>query len=307
MPLWLTSAQPLHAVPNLYGSGKGWCMVAGHRTADCPVNATYDGLYWPRESVHLEETRWCSTEKAAIWEEADGDLKPVWVDQKFQGTCCHYPATAEVWEARYVKVNVYDEDNWNSNDLLGSFEVDLHELSAASHFATTDRDYDVIELDVKGRPTRSLFTVKVRVTWEHPVEHAISTVWDTKPLKWDPYGVSVSAANAPWEVHGFSPPPPFHCDCSWTAAFACPDQPEGSSGVAKPDGSQCFEYCCPREIFGELHAEPPAGVTTRNAAAAALVAVPTLLLLAFVAHKAVARRAREIAKEPAGPPAAAML
>lgn len=131
MPLWLTSAQPLHAVPNLYGSGKGWCMVAGHRTADCPVNATYDGLYWPRESVHLEETRWCSTEKAAIWEEADGDLKPVWVDQRFQGTCCHYPATAEVWEARYVKVNVYDEDNWNSNDLLGSFEVDLH-VSAPS-------------------------------------------------------------------------------------------------------------------------------------------------------------------------------
>jgi hypothetical protein len=101
-------------------------MVAGHRVSDCPVNATYDGLYWPQESVHLEETRWCSTEKMAAWVESEGKLKPVWEDHKFQGTCCHYPATAEVWEARYVKINVYDEDNWNSNDLLGSLEVDLH-------------------------------------------------------------------------------------------------------------------------------------------------------------------------------------
>jgi hypothetical protein len=146
----------------------------------------------------------------------------------------------------------------------------------------------------------------VRVTWERPLEHAVSTIWDTKPLDWDPYGASVTAANAPWEVHGFAPPPPYHCDCGWKAAYACPGQSEGTSGVAKPDGSKCFEYCCPRETFGELRAEPPAGINTRNAAAA-LVALPALLLLALVARKAVARRASETAKEPAGPPAAAML
>lgn len=271
-------------IPALYGRDKGWCMIPGHRTADCPVNATYDGMYWPQESVHLEETRWCSTEKVVkSWQQTAKGMKAVWGEQKFQGTCCHYPATAEVWEARYVQVNIYDEDNWNSNDLLGSVEVDLRELSELAHFQSVDHDYDVQELNVKGRPNGDLFTVKVRVAWEHPTEHAVSTVFDTKPLDWDPYGVSLSSANAPWETHGFSPPPPFHCDCSWTATWSCPDDEKGSEGFAKPDGSKCFEYCCPPEVYGELAAERTADVSHHMASvASAWVAFPIILVIALI-------------------------
>jgi len=159
----------------------------------------------------------------------------------------------------------------------------------------------VTELDYTGKPLSNAFTVKVRVSWEHPREHAISTVWDTQPLKWDPYGVSLSAANAPWETHGFSPPPPYYCDCSWTAKHACPGGDEGSEGFAKPDDSQCFEFCCPRETYGELRAESTAAWSQQPTTSGfVLLALPAILLAGFMVHKLRAHRSHEAAHGAAG-------
>ena len=174
------------AVPMLYGSDKGWCMVAGHQAAECPDNPTYDGWWWPKESVHLDETRWCSKENVVEWDrsgERYGDPpKAKWGTKMFQGTCCYYPPIEEVYDARYVKIQIWDEDTFTNNDMLGEFNVDLKEAAESGKgFGVWNYDFDVQELKKNGQAENNVFKAKVRVQWERPHDNAIATTYDLSP------------------------------------------------------------------------------------------------------------------------------
>ena len=170
----------------LYGSDKGWCMVAGHQAAECPDNPTYDGWWWPKESVHLDETRWCSKENVVEWDrsgERYGDPpKAKWGTKMFQGTCCYYPPIEEVYDARYVKIQIWDEDTFTNNDMLGEFNVDLKEAAESGKgFGVWNYDFDVQELKKNGQAENNVFKAKVRVQWERPHDNAIATTYDLSP------------------------------------------------------------------------------------------------------------------------------
>ncbi len=190
--------QPYAAIniPNLYDSSH--CIVPGTKPKQCPPNTTTKtGSCWTQTCLH--QTSFCAEKEQAVWyddERHPGQKRHRWDTVKAPHTCCKYPTTNEMYDVRYAEVSLYDEDYSNTNDLIGTVPaVDLHKSEQVTF-------YPIEELDETGAKTGHNISLGVYVSWHRPQNYTISTAFNYDPLHWTSTGLSITGADAPWEIHG---------------------------------------------------------------------------------------------------------
>uniref|UniRef100_X5DAH7 Uncharacterized protein n=2 Tax=Eukaryota TaxID=2759 RepID=X5DAH7_9EUKA len=179
------------------GNNEQYCPRGPHNE-DSPVQHCWGGHC-------ASHTSFCSSMRVAhfnrethrdpINNKLQVKMTPVWETKRAQHTCCHYPETEGVWDSRWARVDLYDEDTLNANDYLAGFDLDLQNKTGGEfEFVVPEHKED---MSIAGNN----ITMKVATFWHRPMEYQISHEFDRDPRRWSSAGLSVTSSDPPWEVH----------------------------------------------------------------------------------------------------------
>lgn len=203
-------SQPMHpfaaiTIRGLYEEAA--CIIRGNNEQYCPENGIQettklDRCWGGRCTAH---THFCASMRVATFEEHTSrdpntnalqvKMIPIWERKRAQHSCCHYPETESVWDSRWAHIQLLDEDTLNRNDVLASFDLDLHNKTGG------EVEFVLPEQDSDGTHVTNNITIKVATFWHRPMEYEVSHEFDADPLRWSSVGLSVTASDPPWETH----------------------------------------------------------------------------------------------------------
>lgn len=185
------------------------CIVPGNTETYCPTgshdehgNSKVQGC-WGAHCV--SHTNFCASMPVAKFAKKElrdpktnkpkTTMEPTWEYVKTQHTCCHYPETEDVWENRWARIDLWDEDTFGGNDYLGGLDLDLQQKTDANF------TFSVMEHKEDFSLTGNNITVKVATFWHRPANFQVSHEWDADPSHWSSLGLSVTSSDPPWEAH----------------------------------------------------------------------------------------------------------
>jgi len=165
------------------------CIVPGNNERYCPVGAhdehgSKTQRCWGGHCV--SHTDFCAETQVATFERQEkrdpktGHLEvkqvPRWEHKHVPHLCCHYPETEAVWDSRWARINLYDEDTFGGNDYLGGVDLDLQNKTGGEFEFTVAEHAD--DFSLKGNN----FTMKVATFWHRPMEFEVQ-YWIVDLLK----------------------------------------------------------------------------------------------------------------------------